>query len=324
MLRYNITIMGSSARYRCDLSRRFTGDRRGDADTNEHAALSHLPSAMQPRAGDRSLIDTTLPALSLMFVLGVRHGLDPDHVAVIDNIVFRMVEIRPCLSGWAGTLFAFGHGLAVAAVVLGVSVLSVWIALPSWIGGVIDAMVIALLTLVGTLNVVALLRRREYVPVGWRSRLLPAPLRSSTHPAAVMLIGVIFGLVFDTATQAAAWGAAATTHGGILATASITLAFTFGMLLADTCDSQIVSQLLRTTRDGGAGVQRYRQIVGWLIVTLSYGMALFALLEALGVQIEIGDIGFTAVGLTAALSVVLMLIWARWVSRRISLSENKK
>ena len=38
-----------------------------------------------------------LPALGLMFVLGLRHGLDPDHVAVIDNIVFRMVEERPRL-----------------------------------------------------------------------------------------------------------------------------------------------------------------------------------------------------------------------------------
>lgn len=62
-----------------------------------------------------------LSALGLIFVLGLRHGLDPDHVAVIDNIVFRMVDVRPRLAPWTGTLFALGHSLSVAVVAVGTS-----------------------------------------------------------------------------------------------------------------------------------------------------------------------------------------------------------
>lgn len=264
----------------------------------------------------------TLPTLGLMFVLGLRHGLDPDHVAVIDNIVFRMVDERPRLSPWTGTLFALGHSLAVAAVAIGVSLLSHWIVVPAWTGLLVDALVIALLILVGSLNLVALLRARAYAPVGWRAGLVPRSLRTSTHPAAVVAIGVVFGLVFDTATQAAAWGAAATTQGGPVAAMGIALAFAVGMVLADTLDSQIVSRLLRSGRAADGSVLRYRRAVGWLIVGLSYGMALFAGLEAIGFAFELDDWTFTAIGVGAALLVALLLSRAAWIARKAPSRPN--
>lgn len=263
-----------------------------------------------------------LPTLGLMFVLGLRHGLDPDHVAVIDNIVFRMVEERPRLSPWTGTLFALGHSLAVAVVAIGVSLFAHWIVVPRWTATLVDTMVIALLILVGTLNLVALLRHRAYAPVGWRAGLVPRSLRSSTHPAAVVAIGVVFGLVFDTATQAAAWGAAATTRGGPAAAAGIALAFTIGMVLADTLDSQIVSRLLRSSQRAGRGaggsVMRYRRAVGWLIVGLSYGMALFAASEAAGFALDLDDRTFTAIGVGAATIVAVLLARGAWIARKAS------
>jgi high-affinity nickel-transport protein len=155
-----------------------------------------------------------LSALWLMFVLGLRHGLDPDHVAVIDNIVFRTVDARPRLALWTGTLFALGHSLSVATIAVGVSLVADAFTMPQWVAGFIDATVVALLLLVGTMNLSALLRHHDYTPVGWRTRLVPRRLRESTHPIAIVGVGVVFGLVFDTATQAAAWGAAATANGG--------------------------------------------------------------------------------------------------------------
>lgn len=266
----------------------------------------------------------TLPTLGLMFILGLRHGLDPDHVAVIDNIVFRMVDERPRLSPWTGTLFALGHSLAVAAVAIGVSMLSHWIIVPDWTGLVVDAMVITLLILVGSLNLAALLRRGAYAPVGWRAGLVPRSLRTSTHPVAVVAIGMVFGLVFDTATQAAAWGAAATTHGGPAAAAGIALAFATGMVMADTLDSQIVSHLLRSGRAANGSVLRYRRAVGWLIVCLSYGMALFAALEAAGFAFELGDWTLNAIGIGAASTVAIMLARAAWLARQAGTQPNQE
>lgn len=254
-------------------------------------------------------------ALWLMFVLGLRHGLDPDHVAVIDNIVFRMVDTRPRLAPWTGTFFAAGHSLSVAAVAVGVSLAAGAFGLPAWTASMIDAAVIGLLLIVGTLNLRALLRSAVYVPVGWRTGLVPRRMRASTHPGAIVAIGAVFGLVFDTATQAAAWGAAATVKGGTPAALAIAAMFAAGMLLADTLDSQIVARLLRTTGGSAAPVHRYRRAVGWLVVALSFGTAGYALAEVAGMDGTLSDTAFTAIGVGGAAGIVIFLAAGRWLSR---------
>ncbi|PVX28063.1 nickel permease [Sphingomonas pokkalii] len=252
-----------------------------------------------------------LSALWLMFLLGLRHGLDPDHVAVIDNIVFRAAEVRPRLALWVGTLFAFGHSLSVAVVAIGVSLAADAFALPAWTAPLIDVAVIFLLLVVGTLNLHALLTQARYTPVGWRSGLVPKRLRNSTHPLAVVAIGAIFGLVFDTATQAAAWGAAATAEGGTMAALVIAATFAIGMMLADTLDSQIVGRLLRTGGRSTATVRRYRRAVGWLVVALSFGTAGYAMAALAGLEIPLSDAACTAIGGASAATIILLLLASR-------------
>lgn len=246
------------------------------------------------------------PALGLILLLGLRHGFDPDHVAVIDNIVFRMVETRPRLAPWTGTLFATGHSLSVAAVAIGVSSVAGLFTVPAWIGPALDWMVVLLLLLVGSLNLHALLRRSDYAPVGWRAALVPASLRASTHPFAVIVIGCIFGLVFDTATQAAAWGAAASTMGGLTAAAAVAGVFAIGMILSDTVDSQIVGRLLLARARRNA-VPAYRRAVGWLIVILSFGMAVHGLAGLAGYDLRISDGALTMLGISVACLVIALL-----------------
>ena len=256
-----------------------------------------------------------LSALWLMLVLGLRHGLDPDHVAVIDNIVFRTVDARPRLAPWTGTLFALGHSVSVAVVAVGVSFVADAFAMPVWTASLVDAAVVALLLIVGSMNLAALLRRDDYAPVGWRAGLVPTRLQTSTHPAAAVAVGVVFGLVFDTATQAAAWGAAATAKGGTAAALAVAASFAAGMLLADTLDSQIVSRLLRSSGQSAALVRRYRRAVGWLVVSLSFGMAGYAVAEALGLGGQLPDAVFSGLGAGVAASVVLLLAAGRWLAR---------
>lgn len=259
-----------------------------------------------------------MSALWLMFLLGLRHALDPDHVAVIDNIVFRTVDARPRMAAWTGTFFALGHSLSVAIVAIGVSLAADAFAMPAWTGPVIDAAVIGLLLIVGTLNLHALFCDNDYAPVGWRTGLVPKRLRNSEHPAAVVAIGAIFGLVFDTATQAAAWGAAATAKGGTMAAITIAGTFAAGMLLADTLDSQIVARLLRTrTRQAGT-VRRYRRAVGWVVVTLSFGTAAYSLAQMMGLDLALSEAAFTAIGVGMAASIVILLATGRWRARRAS------
>ena len=251
------------------------------------------------------------PALGLVLLLGLRHGLDPDHIAVIDNITFRAADERPRLAPWVGTLFAIGHSLSVAAVALGVAVFVPQLAWPAWMSNLASWTVIALLLLVGTLNLLALRRGDAYVPVGWRQGLLPRALRGSSHPLSIIAIGAVFGLVFDTATQAAAWGLAASSAAGLSGAALVAGVFAAGMILTDTADSQVVARLLRHA-GGAERVRRYRRGVGWLIVGLSFGMAAYALAGRwLGDDADLPDVLFTALGAAMAVSVAAALLWNR-------------
>jgi len=254
--------------------------------------------------------DVDAAALGLVFLLGLRHGLDPDHIAVVDNLTFRAHAVRPRLAPWVGTWFAFGHSLSVAIVAVGVSLLSGLVAFPEWIGSAFDLLVIALLLVVGGLNLRALLRPDGYQPVGWRSRLVPRRLRGATSPVAILAIGMIFGLVFDTATQAVAWGTAASAGGGVAGALAIAAAFAAGMILTDTADSQLVARLLRRGGDQDR-VRQYRRGVGCVIVTLSFAMAGYALATMAAPGLELPDSLFTGVGIAAAGLVIALLLLAQ-------------
>ena len=58
----------------------------------------------------------SLPGLLLMFVLGLRRGLDPDHIAMTHAMAYRSLAQRPRLAIRIGTPFALGHGLTVALI----------------------------------------------------------------------------------------------------------------------------------------------------------------------------------------------------------------
>jgi high-affinity nickel-transport protein len=51
-----------------------------------------------------------------VFVLGLRHGADPDHLAIIDNLTRNAYERHPHWSRYVGTLFAGGHSVMVLAI----------------------------------------------------------------------------------------------------------------------------------------------------------------------------------------------------------------
>lgn len=249
-------------------------------------------------------------ALGLVFLLGLRHGLDPDHIAVVDNLTFRAVEARSPLAPWTGTLFALGHSLSVAAVACGVSLLSGALTVPRWVGPGFDVAVVVLLVLVGVLNLRALLGDEAYRPVGWRQGLVPERLRRTTSPPGVLAVGAIFGLVFDTVTQAAAWGAAASAGGGLTGALLVAGVFAAGMVLTDTADSWIVARLLGS---GGepARVGRYRRGVGWLIVGLSFGMAAYALAGLIAPAALLQDPWPTVLGAGLAALVIAASVGAR-------------
>ena len=69
----------------------------------------------------------------IILLMGMRHGLDADHLAAIDGLVRYNAQSRPRLARAAGVLFALGHGLVLAGFAVGMSTLArVWSA-PQWL-----------------------------------------------------------------------------------------------------------------------------------------------------------------------------------------------
>ena len=62
-------------------------------------------------------VEAGLPALALIFLLGMRHGLEPDHLAAVDGLTLRSQAASPRWAPWMGALFALGHGVTVLAIV---------------------------------------------------------------------------------------------------------------------------------------------------------------------------------------------------------------
>lgn len=262
---------------------------------------------------DAELLSTS--GLVLMFVLGLRHGLDPDHIACIDGLTWRALSHdQHGHAPWIGTLFAIGHGLLVTVIAVGVSQITQAVHVPDAVVQVLEWVPTALLILVGTLNLRLLLQNSSaFQPTGWKLKLIPEQLRNHSSPWAVVLIGVLFATVFDTATQASAWGYVASNKGGgWLAALAAGMVFTLGMVITDTLDGRLICRVNRSA--GGPEVgRRYRRTLGWLIVAISYGVAAYNIGKVLLPEIELDDVAFSATG--AALIVLMVLIWA-WTARR--------
>jgi len=86
-----------------------------------------------------------------IFLLGMRHGLDADHLAAIDGLARFNALSRPRLARLAGVLFSGGHGLVVVAVAAGVCAAARHWQVPAWfdaLGAWISILVLALLAVV--------------------------------------------------------------------------------------------------------------------------------------------------------------------------------
>jgi high-affinity nickel-transport protein len=200
------------------------------------------------------LIGLVLVAL----VLGMRHGVDADHLAAIDAMARCNAQARPGLARGTGVWFSLGHGSVVMGVALAVAATAhAWNA-PAWLAPFGAWASIAMLVLLGALNLVAWRRTAPGDPValaGWRSRLFEGALRACSRRA-VMAVGMLFALSFDTVTQAALMAATGVTHHGLAAVALLAGAFALGMVATDGLNGWWVARLIQHPGDGAAAASR--------------------------------------------------------------------
>lgn len=180
--------------------------------------------------------------LTLAMALGLRHGVDPDHLAAIDGLS----RLRP--SRWNGVLFAIGHGILVTLLAVGV-------------GGLLACTVGRfapwLLILLGAINLWRLRR-----PVTHRHRGFSRIARSSP-----LLLGILFGAGFETASQLSALVLAADMDPWVLG-----LVFSAGMMLVDGTDGYLASRTQNQAIAGGRRALRASRSLGIFVVVFSFGL----------------------------------------------------
>jgi high-affinity nickel-transport protein len=261
-----------------------------------------------------------LSTILLFFLLGLRHGFDPDHIAIIDGVGMRLSATKPRLVAWSGTLFALGHGSVITAVAVMISLFNHSFHFPEPVWRLLDWVPGLLLIAVGLVNLRSLIVGQKYRPHGFRTFLLPAGLRRSSHPLAIVLMGVLFALVFDSTTQAAAWAYTATSRLSTTVALLLGLAFSTGMILTDTTDSRLLYLLISRSGHTGAAMA-YRRKLGWIIVSISLLAGSYKILTLLAPGAELSDGILSTVGIVFFASMLAFYGYI-WYTRGKTLKTN--
>src|SRR5579885_2323711 len=180
-----------------------------------------------------------LLSIPTMLVLGIRHGLDVDHITAIDNLV--RLHNASKKSRLVGAGFSLGHIISVLAemvfIIYVVGSITSTGNLQFW-GGIVGA---AALGVIGGMNIYATKRWGRSGSAILATKILHrtgmlGPVGSS------LVTGLVFGLGFDTETQNSAitLSAVASATTGIQTALVLSGFFALGMIPVDTLDSVVI------------------------------------------------------------------------------------
>jgi nickel/cobalt transporter (NiCoT) family protein len=230
-----------------------------------------------------------LGTASLAYTFGLRHAVDPDHIAAIDNVTRKLMQEgkRPISAGF---FFALGHSsvviIASLLVALSVGALEAKFDWFRQVGGVVGTgvsatflLVIAVINmaiLISVYRAFAAVRRGEDVTEealhdllsrrGFLFRVLRSLFVTVTRSWHLYPLGFLFGLGFDTASEVGLLGISAAQGSAGLPVWSILIfpaLFTAGMSLIDTTDGVLMVQAY-----GWAFIKPVRKLYYNLTMTL--------------------------------------------------------
>lgn len=217
--------------------------------------------------------ESIYPLIALAFVLGLKHGMDADHLATIDGLTrFNSAAGRLRLARLCGFLFSLGHGAVVCVVAVATGILFHHAAIPTWMDDVGAWVSAFFLILLGVLNLYTVFTTPSHEMVqmiGIKGRWLNN-LKSAGHPVLIALVGALFALSFDTLSQAALFSVAATNYGGVIYALLLAVCFMVGMMVTDAVNGLWISHLLRRA-DANARIAS--RIMGVTVAILSLSVA---------------------------------------------------
>lgn len=210
-------------------------------------------------SGNKSLLAVAF----LAYIFGLRHGMDTDHIAAIDNVVLKLVREKkhPIATG---LFFSLGHSmlviLAVAVIAYTTTAFQSTINAFHKTGGIIATSIsafflltIAIMNFMILINIWTSLKQARagnsvyeenldtlLASRGFFARIFHPLIRLISRSWHMFAIGFLFGLGFDTATEIWLFAVSATNAAQGMSLWSVMIfpiLFTAGMVLIDTTNS---------------------------------------------------------------------------------------
>lgn len=197
---------------------------------------------------------TAIGTALLAYTLGIRHAFDADHLVAIDATTRKLIHEHKKANG-VGFFFSLGHStivffatiLAVAGVgTITQELLDVNSPLKQtggFIGSLVAGTFLLLLALYNSYILYKIITNKQKHSHGFWSRFM----KPINNPAQMYIIGLLFGLGFDTATTIAVLSLSVigvATINLAIAAISLPIIFTAGMALGDTLSGHLMNKAL--------------------------------------------------------------------------------
>lgn len=187
---------------------------------------------------------------------------------------------------------------------------------PEWMNLLGAWISIAFLTLIGAVNLIAVLRaapNQIVQTVGIKGRVL-GRLTSATNPLAVGMVGALFALSFDTMSQAALFAVAGTQFGSAGFSLILGLVFMAGMMITDGLHGIWVVRMLNRANELAIIASR---VMGLAVASLSLIVALYGFMRLISPTIDVAGEGKElTLGVCIMATMGLSYIVAVMVTRR--------
>lgn len=302
-----------------------------------------------------------LPLGVLAFVLGLKHAADADHIAAIDNTTRKLMNDGQRPVG-VGFYFSLGHSTIVFIMAMGLAIatglVEKGIHRTEAVSGIIGTAISAgFLYFIAALNIIVLIgiydafrrvRRGEFdhaaleeilAKRGFMNRYFGRLFKSIRRSSQMYIVGFLFGLGFDTASEMTVIGMAAlaaTRHMPLAYVVILPLLFAGGMTLIDTSDGVLMLYAYDWAFRHPIRKIFYNLVITSISVTIALFIGTIELGQVLASEfrwqgafwnylqnLSFGTIGFAIIGILAASWLSAMLIYRlKGYERRYEFSPN--
>ena len=258
----------------------------------------------------------------LAYTFGLRHAVDADHIAAIDNVTRKLMQEgkRPAAAGF---FFSLGHStvvwLGTLAIALAAAAFDDKIGSFKAIGGVAGTLISAsFLLAIAIMNIfilAAVSKTFRHVKAGgayveedldillsgggFIARMFRPLFRAISHSWQMYPLGLLFGLGFDTATEIGLLGlsAAGASQGMSLWSILVFPAlFTAGMSLVDTTDSILMLRAYGWAFVNPVRKLYYNMTMTFVSVLVALIIGSFETLNLIGGKLELKGSFWEAIG----------------------------